>query len=40
MQNLFGSFQMVHCSTANTKPRLDTSISGESMDPLKPFEWI
>ena len=26
-------------STANTKPCLDTS-KCESMDPLKPFEWI
>ena len=26
--------------SANTKPCLDTSLSGESMDPLIPFEWI
>ena len=26
--------------SANTKPCLDTSNGGESMDPLKPFEWI
>ena len=35
IQNLVWIFP--NCSTANTKPCLDT---GESMDPLKPFEWI